>query len=251
MFHSDHLVIEIIDVLHLYRKKSEYHTPNRPFHILSKRISGRAKMIFQSTTCEITPEELLYIPANKEYLRQSCGDEEMIAIHFHILNKNIFSPLCMKIDAQKCETVFKAIYDAWASKETGYKYKCTSLLYDYLSSIIVPDHPSQNYSRIAKSIQYMENNLEKKIYIKDLAKMCNLCESQYRKLFQLELGISPIKYLNKLRINSALIKIGANNDSMMQIAEMCGFAEQKYFNKVFKDETGKSPSQYRKEILNM
>ena len=70
-------------------------------------------------------------------------------------------------------------------------------------------------------------------------------------VFHACLGISPIKYLNKLRINSALIKIGANNDSMMQIAEMCGFAEQKYFNKVFKDETGKSPSQYRKELLNM
>jgi len=251
MFYSDNLVIEIIDVLHLYRKKSEYHTPNRPFHILSKRISGCTKMIFKSITCEITPEELLYIPANKEYLRQSCGDEEMIAIHFNILNKNIFSPLCMRIDAGKCDAVFKAIYDAWESKESGYKYKCTSILYDYLSSIIVPNSPSENYSRIAKSIQYMESNLEKKIYVKELAKMCNLCESQYRKLFQHELGLSPIKYLNKLRINSALIRIGANQNTMAQISEMCGFTEQKYFNKVFREETGKSPSQYKKDILNL
>jgi transcriptional regulator GlxA family with amidase domain len=97
----------------------------------------------------------------------------------------------------------------------------------------------------------MDINLDKKIYVKDLAKMCGLCESQYRKLFQNELGVSPINYLNKMRIHSALIKIGANNYTMAQISEMCGFTEQKYFNKIFRDVTGKSPSQYKKEIYNL
>lgn len=251
MFDNDNLVIEIIDVLHLYMKKSEYHTPNRPFHILSKRLSGHAKMIFKNTTCKITSEELMYIPANKEYLRQSYGGEEIIAIHFNILNKNIFSPICIKIDTCKCDEVFKEIYEIWESREKGYKYKCTSILYDFLSSIIVPNSPTQNYLKIARSIQYMETNLDKKIYVKDLAKMCGLCESQYRKLFQYELGVSPINYLNKMRINSALIKLGANNYTMAQISEMCGFTDQKYFNKIFRDETGKSPSQYKKEIYNL
>ena len=57
MFDNDNLVIEIIDVLHLYMKKNEYHTPNRPFHILSKRLSGHAKLIFKNTTCKITSED--------------------------------------------------------------------------------------------------------------------------------------------------------------------------------------------------
>lgn len=251
MFDNDNLVIEIIDVLHLYRGKSEYHTPNRPFHILSKRIGGRANMIFKKITYEVTSEDLIYIPANCEYLRQSHGDEEIIAIHFNILNKNIFSPLCVKIDTRKCDEAFKEIYKIWENKEKGYKYKCTSILYDFLSSIIVPNSPTQNYSKIARSIQYMENNLDKKIYVSELAKMCGLCESQYRKLFQHEFGSSPIKYLNKLRINLALIKIGANNYTMAQISEMCGFAEQKYFNKIFKEETGISPTEYKKELHNM
>ena len=251
MFDNDNLVIEIIDVLHLHMKKSEYHTPNRPFHILSKRISGYADMIFKNVTCKITSEELLYIPANQEYLRQSHCGEEIIAIHFNILNKNISSPFCLKIETCKCDAVFKAIYDVWVSKEMGYKYKCTSLLYDYLSSVIVPNSPTKNHLKILKSIQYMESNLDKKIYVKDLAKMCSLCESQYRKLFQREFGVSPIKYLNKIRINFALMKIGTNNYTMAQISEMCGFTDQKYFNKIFKDVTGKSPSQYKKEIINV
>ena len=251
MFDNDNLVIEIIDVLHLHLMKSEYHTPNRPFHILSKRISGRANMIFKNISYEAASDGLIYIPANCEYLRQSYGDEEIIAIHFNILNKNILSPICVKVDTRKCDEAFKKIYDIWESKGRGYKYKCTSLLYGFLSSMIQPMRPTQNYLKIVGSIDYMESNLDKKIYVKDLAKICGLSESQYRKLFHRELGISPINYLNKLRINSALIKIGANNYTMAQISEACGFTEQKYFNKIFREITGKSPSGYKKEILNL
>ena len=32
---------------------------------------------------------------------------------------------------------------------------------------------------------------------------------------------------------------------MSEISEMCGFSEQKYFNKVFKEETNLSPTQYK------
>ena len=251
IFNNDNLIIEIIDVLHLYRKKSKYHTPNRPFHILTKRISGFSDMIFEKNTYKIDCSDLIYIPANKEYLRQSYGDEEIIAIHFNILNKNIFSPECIKIDSIRCNDAFRKIYDLWKNKENGYRYKCTSVLYEYLSSIITENHPSQNYLKLEKSINYIENNLDKNICVKELAKMCNLCESQYRKLFRLELGVSPVKYINKLRINSALIKISSEFYTMSQISEMCGFAEQKYFNKVFKEETGKTPSQYKKELLGL
>lgn len=251
MFYHDNLVIEIIDILHLHRGKSKYHTPNRPFHILSKRISGHSNLIFKNITFEATSKDLMYIPANCEYLRQSYGDEEIIAIHFNILNKNIFSPICVKVDTHECDEIFKEIFEIWDSKVTGYKYKCTSILYAFLSSIVIPKSTTENYFKIERSIQYMENNLDKKIYVKDLSKICGLCESQYRKLFKHELGVSPINYLNKLRINSALIKIGANNYTMAQISEMCGFTEQKYFNKIFRDVTGKSPSQYKKEIHNL
>ena len=62
---------------------------------------------------------------------------------------------------RKCDEVFKEIYEIWESREKGYKYKCTSILYDFLSSIIVPNSPTQNYLKIARSIQYMETNLDK------------------------------------------------------------------------------------------
>ncbi|WP_294409644.1 helix-turn-helix domain-containing protein [uncultured Ruminococcus sp.] len=39
--------------------------------------------------------------------------------------------------------------------------------------------------------------------------------------------------------------------SMLQICELCGYSDQSYFTKTFKDMAGCSPSQYRKKQRNI
>ena len=241
--------IEIIDVFHLYRKKSKYYTPKRPFHILTKRIYGYTDMTFEDNSFRVTVDNLLYIPANTEYMRQSYEDEEIIAIHFNILNREFFSPSLINIEEEKCNKAFREIYRVWRERKTGFKYKCTAILYEYLCTVIIEKSHSKEYYELEESINYIENNLTQKSQIYELAKMCNLCETQYRKLFKKEFGVSPVKYMNKLRISNAVSKMSSGYYSMAEVSELCGFSDQKYFNKIFKAETGKSPSQYKKEYL--
>ena len=137
IFFNDDLNIEIIDVFYLNRKKCEHHTPKRHFHILTKRVSGYTDMVFEDTTFRINTDNLLYIPANMEYIRQSYDDEEIIAIHFNILNRDFFSPFLINVEEEKCNRVFSEIYKVWTERKTGYKYKCTAILYEYLSTLIV------------------------------------------------------------------------------------------------------------------
>lgn len=248
IFFSDDLNIEIIDIFYADRTKSKYLTPKRPFHILTKRISGYSDMIFKNISFCVGTDDLLYIPANIEYVRQSYDDEKILAIHFNIINREYFNPDTIKVDPEKCDSVFFEIYRIWNQKNLGYKYKCTALLYDYLSTIISKKQLSNTALVLEKSIEYIKNNFDQKIYIKDLAKMSNLCENQYRKIFKKEFGSSPIEYINKLRVNTAKSKLSSGYFSMYEISELCGFSTQKYFNKIFKKETGKSPSQYKKEL---
>lgn len=249
IFYNDDLNIEIIDVFHLNREKSKYDTPKRPFHILTKRINGYTDMTFEDDSFRITTDNLLYIPANTEYTRQSYGDEEIIAIHFNILNRENFTPFSINIEEEKCNKAFEEIYRVWSERKAGYKYKCTAVLYEYLSTVILKKSNSKEYDKLKKSINYIERNLTQKLSIDKLAKMCNLCETQYRKTFKKEFGVSPVKYINKLRINNAVSMICGGYYSMAEISERCGFSDQKYFNKIFRAEIGKSPSQYKKEYF--
>ncbi len=206
-------------------------------------------MIFRDVSFSVTEKSLLYIPANTEYTRQSYDKEEIIAIHFNILNKELCKPSLIEINEAACNEFFYKIYALWVEKGSGFKYKCAAAFYEYLSTIILEKRYSQEYDKLEASIHYIESNLSQKIRVCDLAKMCNLCETQYRKLFTKEFGISPIKYINNLRINNAISKISSGYYSMSEISELCGFSDQKYFNKIFKTETGKSPTQYKKQYL--
>ena len=232
MFFCDDANLEILDVLYIKRKRSRCVTPKRPFHILTKRLSGCCEITFSHEDFQPATDNLLYIPPNCEYTRKSDMDEIIIAIHFNITNKSIYEPMLIDVDSKVCDDVFKNIYDIWSEKSFGYKYKCMALIYDYLSNVLVKNDISRNYVKIEKSIRFIEKNICEKIHIGDLAEMSCMCESYYRRLFKKELGISPVEYINKLRISMAKEKIISGYYNMSEISEMCGFSEQKYFNKI-------------------
>lgn len=68
-----------------------------------------------------------------------------------------------------------------------------------------------------------------------------------RKLFQREMGVTPLQYLNNLRLYTAaeaLLNAEGTADSVTEIARMCGFREPLYFSRMFKKKYGLSPTHY-------
>ena len=71
-----------------------------------------------------------------------------------------------------------------------------------------------------------------------------------RKLFKKEVGMSPLEYMTSLRMKSAemlLTAMWANEYTVSEIAQMCGFDDALYFSRVFKKYYGCSPSGYAKK----
>ena len=68
-----------------------------------------------------------------------------------------------------------------------------------------------------------------------------------RKLFKKEIGMSPLEYLTKLRMNSAeklLTAMWTNEYSINEVAQMCGYDDALYFSRVFKKHFGCSPTNF-------
>jgi AraC-like DNA-binding protein len=62
-----------------------------------------------------------------------------------------------------------------------------------------------------------------------------------RKLFQREMGVTPLQYLNNLRLYTAaeaLLNTEGASGSVTEIARMCGFREPLYFSRMFKKKYG-------------
>ena len=68
--------------------------------------------------------------------------------------------------------------------------------------------------------------------------------SMFRRKFKAFTGLSPLKYINFLRVEKAKEMIKSNLYTQTEIAEACGFNSTAYFVKIFKSITGNSPGKY-------
>jgi len=61
------------------------------------------------------------------------------------------------------------------------------------------------------------------------------------------IGMSPLQYANHLRMNEAKNLLEHTTHSVQRIAEMLGFDNPNYFSRLFRQSTGRTPLQHRKE----
>ncbi len=98
---------------------------------------------------------------------------------------------------------------------------------------------------VRQAMSYIHAHFSEQISRHDLAQLVNISEDYLTFCFRQELGISPIKYLQRFRINQAKLLLKASQKSITEIAFEVGFLDSGYFSRIFHRETGVSPGDYR------
>ncbi len=104
----------------------------------------------------------------------------------------------------------------------------------------------RNSFQISRAIEYIGNHFSGQIQIRELADICNMSETNFRRLFVESMGISPVSYINQVRIRAACEKLKKSGESVADIAENCGFGSLSTFNRNFRKYTGTTPNEWRK-----
>lgn len=100
---------------------------------------------------------------------------------------------------------------------------------------------------LGEAIGFIRRNYHDDISIADVAQHIQISERYLRKLFSENLNISPINYLNQIRINKSIELLKYTNLSIKEIAFKTGYKSPQYFSRIFKRQTGMSPSQINKK----
>lgn len=82
--------------------------------------------------------------------------------------------------------------------------------------------------------------------VADLAAVINVSDRECYRLFQTQMDISPIAFLQQYRLRHAQALLLNSNCSITEIAMNTGFHSSSYFGKVFRRATGMTPLEYRK-----
>jgi AraC-like DNA-binding protein len=64
--------------------------------------------------------------------------------------------------------------------------------------------------------------------------------------FRKEVGVTPVAYLNRYRINQAKRLLTETDKSITEVSVEVGFSDSGYFSRVFRREVGLSPEAYRR-----
>ena len=99
---------------------------------------------------------------------------------------------------------------------------------------------------IIPAVTYIHSKYtEETISIANLAKMCGVSETHFRKIFFNVKGCSPVDYINSLKLSRAKELLNSGMYTVSEVAEQSGFHDESYFSRFFKKQTGLSPSKYR------
>jgi len=99
---------------------------------------------------------------------------------------------------------------------------------------------------VLPAIFYMNSHILDEVSVPQLAQMCLLNESAFRKAFKAHTGMNPVQYKMQVKINKAKLLLRSTAEIPIEaIAESLGFYDNAYFHKVFVKCTGQTPKQYR------
>jgi AraC-like DNA-binding protein len=115
---------------------------------------------------------------------------------------------------------------------------CDPVLNSYLGSFISQDKPSLS--------GIMEANFRYNLKLEDFAELTHRSLSSFKRDFQNYYNESPGKWLLKKRVDYAANLLLSSEESISQIAFGSGFEDLSHFSRVFKERTGKNPSDFRK-----
>lgn len=92
---------------------------------------------------------------------------------------------------------------------------------------------------------YIAENMENDISISELSQRFGYNEAYLGRLFKTETGYAIREYVNRERIRNAKSRL-LTGESVIEVAQSVGFNNVTYFNKIFKQQVGTTPTQYRK-----
>lgn len=203
------------------------------------------------------PEEIqkyvYYLEDNPEvfWIHFTGSDvKNILAYHGISLDEHVF--YCGVLPDYKA--LFRKIIQELQLCRYGYEDYIASLFNDILLLVDRQQHEQKKATgnvqeQIERAAAYFNENYNTKISIDDYAESLHISTNWFIHNFKQYTGMSPAQYILSLRMVNAQSLLERTTYNIKEIFEIVGYENPLYFSRVFKKEIGKSPAQYRKEMI--
>jgi AraC-like DNA-binding protein/ligand-binding sensor protein len=98
---------------------------------------------------------------------------------------------------------------------------------------------------LKKAERFIWDNYTRKISLSEIANASGLSPPYFSTIFKEEMGENLSCYINRMRVEKAEELLLKTDYTLSKIAGDCGFEDQSWFSKIFKNYTGLSPGRFR------
>lgn len=114
--------------------------------------------------------------------------------------------------------------------------------------IATPQDQQAHFQELQRVIAFLDEHFIDEITVERLAGIAGISVPHLNRRFRQLLRLSPMEYVQSLRIQEAQRRLMTTNRSVGDIAIATGFYDQSHFTKRFRKVTGITPLQYRKRF---
>lgn len=179
----------------------------------------------------------------RAFVDNIAGKEQMPFFHFEPgtgWNESVLSAL-QKLDKLEKEKTEFYVYEVLLLLSEIWLLICKNI------SMPMERKKSVTEIRMQTFLKHIEQHYSEDLSLADLAESANVSKSECLRCFKQSMGTTPYKYLIEYRLLQAAALLKSTDDTIECIANYVGFQQISHFGKCFKDKTGLSPREYRKQ----
>lgn len=110
-------------------------------------------------------------------------------------------------------------------------------------TVVIPD---SNAQIVLRSMEFIRSSSDPELSVSRLAGDAGMSRTAYSALFKNLAGCTPHAFITRCRVARARLLLTTTEHALTEIAHQCGFYDSSHFVRVFKQQTGITPSTYRK-----
>ena len=204
----------------------------------------------------VSAGELVFLPKNKKYKMRYTGERTVFVLvnlelygegGEEILPWEEITVLLRDDGSYRLAKLMTSLELCGASRSALASLRKKELLFRLLGLICArgeEELPADGATpQIAAGVRLLEQTYLENLPISQYAEACHISVNYFRSLFQKQLGASPVKYRNRLRIERARELLREGGFTVSEVAYATGFENVGYFCRYYRKVVGETPKQ--------
>lgn len=249
----------------LFKYKRTYNYPVRNFNDYDLILVGKGSAHWQIEglgKCRVRPGTVLLLPPGlaNGTAGAMAGPAEHVGIHFDLQLKkgaNFFDavPYRQIVHLKQWRRLYEHALRIAAEWSGGADLGREAIVHDLTRALIVDiiriytaqgdEGRIATDDRVLEVLSRIEHQYVTQWTVTEMGRWVGLSPTHLRALFRSEIGLSPTQVLTARRMHEARKLLAGSTWSVKEVANFVGFADQLYFSRIFRRETGMSPSEYK------